>query len=307
MKQPSVLVAGSANVDLVARVARCPRPGETSVGRAFETVCGGKGANQAVAAARLGARTWFAGRIGDDDFGRMQRASLENYGVDVSALGVVPGVATGTAMILVGDDGQNMITVIPGANERLRPGDIGELRGLVREADIVVTQLETPLDTVEALLALAREEGTPSLLDIGLAIQIPDRLVELADIVSPNETEAEALTGVTIRTIEDARRAATRLRERGARRVALKLGGQGALYMEGDDWLHVSAFKVDVVDTVAAGDAFTAGLAVAWARSETPADALRYANATGGLAATKPGAQASAPSADDVARLLASS
>jgi len=278
---------------LVTRVPRSPKPGESLLGRSFATVTGGKGANQALAAARLGAQVSFVGCVGRDAFGDMQRSTLCADGVDCAYLKIHPTEPTGTAVILVADEGQNSIVVTPSANYGLRPEDIAPLEKLFAQADAVLLQLEVPLDTVEAALALARRCGTFSILDAGPAQKIEAALVAQADLVSPNETEAEAMTGIAVKTPDDARAAARQLLGMGARHAVTKLGARGALYV-GDTEVFAPAFKVRAVDTTAAGDAFTAALAVAWKDMELTA-ALRFANAAGALAATVEGAQPSMP------------
>jgi ribokinase len=299
-----LLVVGSANVDLVTGVPRCPKPGESLIGSSFKTIPGGKGANQAVAAARLGARTFFAGCVGNDSFGEMQRRTLSEAGVDLAYLRTHPTEPTGTAVIFVAETGQNSIVVVPSANYGITPGDIQSLGGLFDRLDVVLLQLEIPLETVEATLDLARRAGVLSILDAGPARKVPEEIVRKADVVSPNETEAEAMTGIAVRGVEDAHRAADRLIEMGAREVVLKLGPMGALY-RGEETMLVPAFAVTPVDTTAAGDAFTAALGCVWRRWPRR-EALRFANAAGALATTVAGAQPSMPTRAAVERLLGS-
>lgn len=289
-----ILVVGSANVDLVTRVPRCPRPGETLIGASFQTMPGGKGANQAVAAARLGAETTFIGCVGSDGFGEMLRSNLAAEGIDVSHVKVHPSVPSGTATILVGDDGQNTIVVTPSANFELTPEDIEPLSSLFETATAVLVQLEIPLGTVMAVLGLARRWGVLSILDAGPAQQVPAEILRKASVVSPNETEAEAITGVAIETVAHAEAAADKLMELGAREVVLKVGASGAYYAGEIENVHVPAFPVKPVDTTAAGDAFTAALATVWGRMPAR-EALQYANAAGALATTVAGAQPSMP------------
>ena len=293
MSEVNIVVVGSANVDLVTRVPRCPKPGESLIGSSFATIPGGKGANQAVAAARLGANTWFAGCVGDDAFGALQRRTLSDAGVDVTHLKVHESEPTGTAVILVADEGQNSIVVTPSANYGITPADIEQLEPVLREAGALLLQLEIPLDTVEAALDLAARLDVLSILDAGPAQKVHAGIVGKARIVSPNETEAEAMTGIAVDSIESARAAADALHAMGAREVVVKLGEQGALY-SGEEVLHASPFRVNAVDTVAAGDAFTAALATVWRRLPKQ-DVLRFANAAGALATTTPGAQPSMP------------
>lgn len=289
-----ILVVGSANMDLVTRVPRCPRPGETLIGASFQTVPGGKGANQAVAAARLGAQTTFVGCVGNDAFGEMLRSTLSSEGVDISHLKVHPTTPTGTATILVGDDGQNTIVVTPSANFELMPEDIEPLSPLFEQATAVLVQLEVPLGTVMAALGLAKRWGVLSILDAGPAQKVPQEILRKASVVSPNETEAEAITGIAIETLAHAEAAANALMELGVRDVVLKVGVSGAYYAGEVENIHVPAFPVQPVDTTAAGDAFTAALATVWGRMPAR-EALCYANAAGALATTVAGAQPSMP------------
>jgi len=294
VEQPRILVIGGANMDLVATVPRTPKPGESMFGTTFKTVPGGKGGNQAVAAARLGARTWFAGSVGGDAFGGELRRTLGDAGVNTQYLKTDAVQPTGTAVILVAETGQNSIIVIPSANMGFTPEDVDGLRALYDEIDVLLIQLELPLETVEAALRLAREKGVMSILDAGPAMRLPAAILENADVVSPNETEMEALTGMPASEPEQALAAADRLRALGARECVVKMGGNGALYAAGAS-LHVPAYPVTPVDTTAAGDAFTAALGFAW-RMMARADAIRFANAAGALATLTPGAQPSMPS-----------
>lgn len=293
VKPTRIVVLGSANIDLVTRVKRCPKPGESLIGQSFATVTGGKGANQAVAAARLGAQTAFVGCVGADSFGEMQRESLSSEGIDLSHLKTHPSEPTGTAVILVADTGENQIVVTPSANYGLSPDDVSSLESLFSKADVVLLQLEVPLETVEAALDLALKMETFSILDAGPAQEVPDDILRKAGLVSPNETEAAAMTGAPVRTLADAESAAAVLRDKGVNEVVLKLGKQGSFYL-GEKAYHAPSFQVEAVDTVAAGDAFTAALALKW-RIFSPSDAMRFANAAGALAATVEGAQPSMP------------
>ena len=302
MNNATVLVVGSANVDLVTVVPRCPKPGESLIGSSFKTIPGGKGANQAVAAARLGARTFFAGCVGNDAFGAMQRQALSEAGVDVRYLKTHDSEPTGTAVIFVAETGQNSIVVTPAANYGIRPEDVEALSPLFDRLDAVLLQLEIPLETVEATLDLARRRHVLSILDAGPAQKVPDAIIRKADIISPNETEAEAMTGIAVNSVEDAEEAAQRLMALGAREVVLKLGANGAFYL-GEERFHAPAFHVMPVDTTAAGDAFTAALGCFW-KIMGHREALRWANATGALATTVAGAQPSMPAYDAVREFL---
>lgn len=303
-RRKKILVVGSANVDLVTRVPRCPKPGESLVGTSFTTVPGGKGANQAVAAARLGAATTFVGCVGGDSFGAMLRDNLEREGVNVEHVKMHAYEPTGTACIYVMEDGNNAIVVTPAANLGLTPEDIEALRPVIAAHDVVLTQLEIHLKTVEALLRVSGEEGVFSILDAGPVRNTPIELLRLADLVSPNETETEAFTGIPVASEQEAMNAASLFHRAGTETVVLKLGGRGALFATATEQHHSPAIAIDVVDTVAAGDAFTAALALVW-DAICPAEALRFANAAGALATTKAGAQDAMPTRRAVEQLLA--
>ncbi|MBX3180479.1 MAG: ribokinase [Candidatus Hydrogenedentes bacterium] len=303
MARRNILVLGSANIDLVARVSRIPRPGETLIGQSFATICGGKGANQAVAAARLGAGVTFLGCVGADAFGDQQKASLNAAGVDLSLLRTTGDAPTGTAIIEVSDAGENSIVVVPGANFALTPADVEASRAAFEAADAVLMQLEVPVAVVEAALELARRTNTLSILDIGSDQPITPEILGKADVISPNTSEAERLTGRTIDTPDAIREAARAMIGYGARHVVMKLGDRGSQAFGPGGECAVPAFTVDVVDTTAAGDAFTAALGVAWDPRDLNST-LRFANAAGGLAATRAGAQPSLPDRAAVIALL---
>jgi len=242
-----ILIVGSANIDLVTRVSRVPKPGETLIGQSFDTVPGGKGANQATAAARLDAETWFAGCVGNDAFGEMQQRNMAAEGIDLTYLKVHPTEPTGTAVILVAEEGQNSIVVTPAANMGITPEDIGGMARVFESIDTVLAQLEIPLQTVEATLDMARRYGVLSIVDAGPAQEVPEAIIKKADIISPNETEAESITGVHIQSVDDARKAGAELLERGARRAVVKLGAMGALYIDDKEWVHRPAFALPPV------------------------------------------------------------
>ena len=307
---PSILVVGSINMDLIVRCRQVPRPGETVHGEELVTAPGGKGANQAVASSRLGARTAMVGRLGNDDFGRALRAGLQAEGVDVSGVRADLGAASGVALILLEPSGGNRIIVIGGANLRVDDEDVGVARKLLQKADALLVQLEIPLAAVEAIARAARERAVLTVLDAGAATPAAARadLLGLMDVVSPNEIEAEALTGIRVQDERDARRAAERLRGRGARDVVVKLGAHGAYWLGSGGEGLFPAFEIQPVDTTAAGDAFTAALTVGLASGLTMPEAIRRANAAGALACLKLGAQPSMPTAaavDDFLRTRA--
>jgi ribokinase len=249
----------------------------------------------------------MVGSLGDDDFGARLRGSLEDAGVNVDHVRVDREAGTGVALILVEEDGENRIVVVSGANARLSEEDVGVAARLLGATDAVLMQLEVPIEVVGAVAAEARSRQVLSVLDAGAATPAASEagLPSLVDVISPNETEAEALTGIPVRDVVDARHAAERLRDMGAREVVLKLGEDGAYWLGPDGEGHLPAFAVDSVDTTAAGDAFTACLAVGLARGLDRREAIRLANAAGALACLELGAQPSMPTADSVADFLA--
>ncbi|MGC4030885.1 MAG: ribokinase [Tepidisphaeraceae bacterium] len=301
-RRPFIVVIGSINTDLILPIPRLPLPGETLSGDDAQVVHGGKGANQAVAAARLGADVAMVGRVGQDDFGDRMRAGLEAEGINVRHVRRTPG-SSGTAMILLQAGGENSIILSPGANAKVTPDDVQAALPLIRRADAVLLQLEIPLKTVHAAMRAAKEAGVPIVLDPAPAPvgRVPKWLTKV-DVLSPNESEAALLLG---KPGKRPQQTAAALIQAGAKNVILKLGAAGSLHADGTGVLTESAgFKVKVVDTTAAGDAFTAALAVARANGLSWAETLRFANATGALACTKLGAQPSLPKRRDVQRIL---
>lgn len=305
MRAPQIVVVGSINMDLVARMSRLPRPGETLHGDDFQTIPGGKGANQAVAAARLGAQVTMIGRVGDDAFGGELLRSLEQYGVGTQFVQKTANCPSGVAVINVDASGANAIVVVAGANGRLTPDDVANCARVIASADVVIVQLETPVETVMAAIRSAREFNVRTILDPAPAPSGPlPAELQAVDYISPNQTEAEALTGIVVSDLLSAERAAKVLCDRGARHVVMKLGELGALtYSEGTSE-HIAAMPTEVVDTTAAGDAFTAGLAVGLAEGRTLAEATKLGCAAGTLACTVFGAQPAMPTREKVDRFL---
>lgn len=299
-----ILVIGSINMDVVARVDHMPAPGENVRGWDLATIPGGKGANQAVAAARLGAETRFLGRVGDDEFGARLRRELADAGPRVDALATVAGSASGVALIMVDARGQNAIVVTAGANGRLTPADVDAARDLVADADAVILQFEVPPETVARGVRLAREVGTPSVVDAGPPRSPVDAAAFEADVLTPNEAEAASLLGIAPGS-RPPEAMARDLLARGPGAVVIKAGAAGAVVAQGDRVVTVPAFRIDPVDTTAAGDAFTAALAIEVVRGSDLAAAARVANAAGALACLRLGAQPSMPTAADLAAFLA--
>jgi len=308
--KPTIVIVGSLNMDFVVRTASLPCPGETVLGYGFEMIPGGKGANQAVAAGKLGAASVtvkMVGRVGQDLFADHLKASLAGAGVDVSAVHASRSSPTGVALISVDAKGQNHIVVASGANNDLRAADIEAMRRVLRGAAVALFQLENPLETVFAALALAREEGATTILDPAPAQPLPRDLLERVDILTPNEAEALMLLGRPVGRIriEDAPDLAAEVAALGCRRVILKLGDRGAYLHAAGETIYSPAFDVDARDATAAGDTFNAALAVALAEGAPIPHALRFANAAAAISVTRMGAQASAPSRMEVDRLLA--
>ena len=302
---PRIAVAGSLNMDLVVRSPRIPRPGETIIGGEYRHVPGGKGANQAVAAARLGAQVAMVGRLGRDAFGDQLRNNLAAGRVDTPFVVQDAGIATGVALIVVDDAGQNSIVVAPGANMRLSPADIDAAAQAIAGADALLLQLESPLDAVIRAAEVAHDHGVTVILNPAPARPLPPHLLALVDVLIPNESEAALLTGLPVDSQSEAEEAAAALLHLGTGAAVLTLGERGALLAREGQRQIAPAFPVQPVDTTAAGDAFVAGFAVALAEGATMGDAVRWGNAAGALATTQHGAQPSLPSRAAVEQLLA--
>jgi ribokinase len=299
-----VLVVGSANVDFTVAVTRLPHPGETVTGGTLLVNHGGKGANQAVAASRLGADVRFIGCLGEDAAGRAIRDALAGEGIAVEGLFSTPSAATGTALIIVDAQGHNLIAVAPGANHTLSVEQVRTRAEDLAWADVVVCQLETPLATVHWVLGEARRQRAITILN---PAPLPDAALDflaLVDYLTPNRGEAERLSGLPTGDARAVRQAALAIRQRGPGTVIVTLGEAGALASGPDGVLEIPAVAVTAVDTTAAGDAFNAALSVALAEGRALAPALRFAAAAGGLACTRRGAQASLPRRREVERLL---
>jgi len=301
---PRICVIGSANVDHTLALPRLPRPGETVSGGMLLTNLGGKGANQAVAARKLGAEVRMLGAVGEDGPGREIRERLDAAGIDVTGIVAVPDAATGTALIFVDAEGRNQIGVAPGANHRLTVEMLRPYEGAIAWADVVVCQLETPLPVVRWALEEAHRHGVRAILNPAPVRELPDDLLGLVAYLTPNEGEAAALAGLPIGDMDSAVGAGRRLLERGAATVIVTLGGEGALVCQRDRIVHFPAFPVTVVDTTAAGDAFNGALAVGLAAGGTLEEAVPLAGAAAALTCTRRGAQDSLPERADVERFL---
>lgn len=293
------VVVGSLNADLVTEVPRIPLVGETRQSTALRRSAGGKGANQAVALARLGAMVDMVGRVGDDAEGRALLAKLAEAGVSARHVAVVPGEPTGLAIVMVDADGDNAIVVVPGANATMGPASVLAARAAFTGCDLVLAQLETPLSAVDAALRRGAESGALVVLNAAPARPLPDELLALVDVLVVNEHEALEMAGC-----RDIEAAATTLQRRGASAVVVTLGAEGALMRRGDERLRAAGFPVRPSDTTGAGDCFVAALAVALAQQRPPAESLRFANGAAAVAVTRHGAQDAMPTRDEVEQFL---
>lgn len=298
---PDILVIGSLNADLVVRTPHFPQPGETISGEGLQVIPGGKGANQAVAAARLGTNVSMLGRVGKDNFGDFLLENLKTNNVD-SQFVQRDDASTGTAIIVVDADGQNSIVLSPGANGKVSSTDVEHAS--FPSFGLLLLQLEIPTPTVLSAAKLAKQNGVRVVLNPAPAQELPEELVSLTDYLIPNETELSLLTNHIVNDISSAEKAAKTLLDRGVQNIIVTLGKNGALIVTDKQVSHVEAFKVDVVDTTAAGDAFIGGFATALLHGKSIEDAVRYGCATGALAATKFGAQPSLPTKEEVEKFV---
>lgn len=296
---PGIVVVGSLNMDLVISAPRLPKVGETILGGRFDTFPGGKGANQAVAAARMGGRVCMVGRVGDDDFGSALLNTIQADGIDAGHVRHDPQAATGVALITVDRDGQNTIVVAPGANGQVGPEDVLAAEEAFRQAGVLLVQLECPLPAVEAAIDLANRHGLKTVLNPAPAQQLSPDLLQKVDTLAPNQTELALLTGT-----EDLDQGVETLQRWGLKNIIVTLGGEGVLVAAGDEQRLLPAYPVQVVDTVAAGDAFMGAYAVALTEGLDPFAAAAWGNAAGALSVTRPGAQPSLPHRREVLDLL---
>ncbi|MDN7935125.1 ribokinase [Burkholderia metallica] len=300
---PRIAVVGSVNIDLVTRAPRLPVPGETLLGTDFQTVHGGKGANQAVAAARLGASVAMIGCVGDDAFGARLHDALAAEGIDLTHLDRIGGAATGVATITVDEGGANSIVVVPGANARLDADRIDAAREAIAGAAMLVCQLEVPVTTIARAIACASAHHTPVLLNPAPAQPLFDALLARVDYLVVNETEAESLTGIAVGDDASAVRAAEALRAKGVGNVLVTLGARGVCWRGGAGNGRLRATPVVAVDTTAAGDTFVGGFAAARAGGASMNDAIDFGQRAAAISVTRYGAQTSIPTRDEVARV----
>ncbi len=299
-----IVVIGSSNTDMIVQTPHLPRPGETVLGGSFSTAAGGKGANQAVAAARLGGKVTLIARVGQDALGDQAVQGFTEQGIRVDHIVRDPQAPSGVALITVDRQGENCIAVASGANNRLGVADIESARERIAAADIVLMQLETPLETIEAATRMAHDREIRVILNPAPACPLGDALLRHVSILTPNETEAEFLTGIAVKGEESARAAAEALIGRGVQSVILTLGAAGAYVYTSTFQGRVESFPVASVDTTGAGDTFNGALAVALAEGHPMAQAVTFANAAAALSVTKLGAQPSAPDREGVEKFL---
>lgn len=294
MSTDKIVVIGSANTDMVVKSAKLPLPGETILGGTFFMNAGGKGANQAVAAARLGGNVTFIAKVGNDIFGKQTINGLKNEGIKTDYVFVDEGTPSGTALIMVNDDGENCIVVAPGANARLLPGDIGQMKGIA-DAAIILMQLEIPMETIEAVAKMAKLNRQRLIINPAPAQLLNDELLNGLFLITPNETEAFLLTGIKIGDAASASQAAGIFLSKGVQNVVITLGKQGAYFQNSNMKLKVDAPVVQAMDTTAAGDTFSGALTVAITEKMDWKEAIQFAVKAASISVTRMGAQASVP------------
>lgn len=288
-------VLGSINADHILNLTHFPRPGETVIGKQYQIAFGGKGANQAVAAGRAGADIAFIACVGADDIGERIRQQLQQDRIDTAPVETVADEATGVAMIFVNGEGENNIGIYSGANAALTPACVARHQQVIAQADALLMQLESPLESVLAAAKIARANATQVILNPAPATQLSDELLALIDIITPNETEAEILTGIAVKSDEDAARAAQALHEKGIHTVLITLGRRGVWLSEQGKGVRIPGFSVQAIDTIAAGDTFNGAFITARLEGVAMHDAVRFAHAAAAIAVTRPGAQPSVP------------
>lgn len=294
-----IVVVGSNMIDMITRISRLPKMGETLAGTSFSMGFGGKGANQAVTAARLGASVAMVCKVGKDSFGAMVRKNFEDNGVYARVF-EDETLASGVAPITVDEQGRNLVIIVPGANMTLSAAEVDQAADLIRQAKVLICQLEIADEAILRAFEIARAAGVRIIFNPAPARSVPARMIELADIVVPNETEAELLTGLSVSGLNGASDAAHRLKEMGAQTVIVTLGASGALLWDGSEEQHFSPPKVNAVDTTGSGDAFIGSLAYALVQGKDMPAAIRFANQVAALSVTKPGTQTSFPTLAEV-------
>ena len=302
--QTGLAVLGSINADHILNLAQFPRPGETVIGKQYQIAFGGKGANQAVAAGRSGAAVSFIACVGDDDTGQQICRQLKTDRIRTEAIASVAQEATGVALIFVNGEGENAIGIYAGANAALTPQRVEQHRQIIADAGILLMQLESPLESVLVAARIARDNQTRVILNPAPASELSDELLALVDVITPNETEAQILTGVEVNSEADAARAAQVLHGKGIATVMITLGSRGVWLSERGQGERIAGFKVKAVDTIAAGDTFNGALATALLEQRTVTEAIRFAHAAAAIAVTRQGAQPSVPWREEIDQFL---
>lgn len=304
MATGKLVVLGSINADHILNIEQFPRPGETVIGKQYKVAFGGKGANQAVAAGRSGADIAFIACVGADDIGERVRQQLASDRIDTQPIEAIADSTTGVALIFVNAEGENVIGIDAGANAAVTPDYLARYQQKVIDADALLMQLESPLETVIAAASLAKQHQTQVILNPAPARELPDELLATIDMITPNETEAQRLTGIAVNDDNDAARAAQVLHDKGIATVIITLGSRGVWLSENGNGKLVPGFKVKAVDTIAAGDTFNGALVTALLEGKTMADAVRFAHAAAAIAVTRPGAQPSVPWREEIDAFL---
>jgi len=304
METAKLVVLGSINADHILNINQFPQPGETVIGQQYKVAFGGKGANQAVAAGRSGADIAFIACVGADDIGERIRQQLATDRIDTQPIEAIADSTTGVALIFVNAEGENVIGIDAGANAAVTPDYLNRYRQRVIDADALLMQLESPLETVIAAAKLAKQHQTQVILNPAPACELPDELLAMIDMITPNETEAQRLTGIAVNNDADAERAANTLHDKGIGCVIITLGSRGVWLSENGKGKLVPGFKVKAVDTIAAGDTFNGALVTALLEGKVMSDAVRFAHAAAAIAVTRPGAQPSVPWREEIDAFL---
>lgn len=300
MNRKKLVVLGSTNIDYVLNIPRFLQPGETLEGTDYQIAFGGKGANQAVAAGRYGANVTFISSLGNDEIGKSAYEQFKKDNIDVSQIDFIPDVNTGVALIFINEKGENMIGLHPGANAHLTLEKLSTKEDIIKTADALLMQLETPMESVEKAAEIAHRNNTRVILNPAPAQSLSDNLLKCIDIITPNETEAEILTGIKIDTVDDAIKASQILHEKGVKIVIITLGKKGAFLSEGHQYELIAGFNVNAIDTVAAGDTFNGVLTTSLLNGDSMKDAIINAHAAAAISVTRKGAQTSVPWKEEV-------
>lgn len=304
METGKLVVLGSINADHILNIEQFPHPGETVIGKQYKVAFGGKGANQAVAAGRSGAEIAFIACVGADDIGERVRRQLASDRIDTQPIEAIADSTTGVALIFVNAEGENVIGIDAGANAAVTPDYLARYQQKVIDADALLMQLESPLETVIAAARLAKQHHTQVILNPAPARELPEELLGMIDMITPNETEAQRLTGIAVDNDADAACAAQALHDKGIATVIITLGSRGVWLSENGNGKLVPGFKVQAVDTIAAGDTFNGALVTALLEGKIMADAVRFAHAAAAIAVTRPGAQPSVPWREEIDAFL---